>query len=489
MAAFVTLMAAVTFWPGAYYIRLHEGDTLHLISILLRMEEGQRPHLDFMTPIGALAFAPIVLFMKAGFGVGTAILAAQYLVVALLAPAIWWVALSRYPGRLAWLFAGVAMTLILGMMFGGTEASVSISMHYNRWAWAVTFVVVSAALLPVIGRERPRIDGLILGAGAAALVLIKLTFFVGVVPAIILLLLLRRDWITLVTALSVGLLVAVSVVFWAGFDYWLAYLRDLLVVASSDGRSQPSESYGATAASPAYLGASLLALAAVVILRRSGARMEGLALLLLYPGFVLVAWQNWGNEPTWLWLLGLLLMALRPTIADLGGFLKGRAMLTIVAAMALALSFGPMVNMLLSPFRHLATDKSKYVALVPGDRHLADLLTVKTRALRLDGRVPLLVPGAEDAPWNDAEVRDEPAVLAGEVLASCEAPAWYVDLDGRDRHRFGYGGLWCRGADFHYRRPLGFLAVRSAGTPTRRSALVDNVCQSLTAPVVWDVGN
>ena len=119
MAAFVTLMAAVTFWPGAYYIRLHEGDTLHLISILLRMEEGQRPHLDFMTPIGALAFAPIVLFMKAGFGVGTAILAAQYLVVALLAPAIWWVALSRYPGRLAWLFAGVAMTLILGMMFGG----------------------------------------------------------------------------------------------------------------------------------------------------------------------------------------------------------------------------------------------------------------------------------------------------------------------------------------------------------------------------------
>ena len=197
-------------------------------------------------------------------------------------------------------------------------------------------MVVSAALLPVIGRERPRIDGLILGAGAAALVLIKLTFFVGVVPAIILLLLLRRDWITLVTALSVGLLVAVSVVFWAGFDYWLAYLRDLLVVASSDGRSQPSESYGATAASPAYLGASLLALAAVVILRRSGARMEGLALLLLYPGFVLVAWQNWGNEPTWLWLLGLLLMALRPTIADLGGFLKGRAMLTIVAAMALA---------------------------------------------------------------------------------------------------------------------------------------------------------
>ncbi|NKB27067.1 MAG: hypothetical protein GKR99_05750 [Rhodobacteraceae bacterium] len=441
MIGFAAVLGGVTFWPGAFYIRLHEGDTLHLVSILLRMEDGQRPHLDFMTPIGALAFAPIVLFLKTGLGVGMSILAAQFLVAAVLAPAIWWVALSRYPGRWAWVFAAVALTLVLGMMFGGTEAS--ISMHYNRWAWAVTFLMVSVAVLPVIGRPRPRIDGVILGAGAAALVLTKMAFFVGVGPAILLILVVRRKMATLGVAVIVGGLVAVGIALWGGVDFWASYARDLLVVATAETRPHPGAGYAGTAASPAFLGGSLLALAAVVILRRSGAKNAGLALMLLFPGFVLIAWQNWGNEPRWLWLLGLMLVPLGLRIDnEAGDWLRGRRALTLVAAMAMALSFGTFINILLSPFRHVATDKSDYVALISGDPRLADLLTVDIRALRLNRRVDLTMPGATDAPWNDPDLRDEPAILLGEALEPCETQlgisAWTAAISA-DLAAAGYG--------------------------------------------------
>ncbi len=77
---------------------------MHLLQILLRMSEGQMPHLDFVTPIGILAFLPIVVFMKAGMDVGQAFMFGQVLVGALFFPAIWWVAMSRLGGVWRYVF-------------------------------------------------------------------------------------------------------------------------------------------------------------------------------------------------------------------------------------------------------------------------------------------------------------------------------------------------------------------------------------------------
>ena len=176
MAGLLAILGAVTFWPGAFFIRLHEGDTLHLIDILLRMNAGQWPHLDFMTPIGALSFAPILVFVKSGLGIGQSILVAQYLVALVLAPAIWWTAFSRYPGRWAYLFAAVVLVTIVGLMYGSTDPGVSISMHYNRWSWAISFVIVSLVFLPPLGASYPRLEGAIIGAGAAALLILGKKF-------------------------------------------------------------------------------------------------------------------------------------------------------------------------------------------------------------------------------------------------------------------------------------------------------------------------
>ena len=67
------IMAALSLSKGALLISAHEGDTYHLLDILFRMEMGLKPHQDFMTPLGLLSLWPILVFLKAGYGIGTAI--------------------------------------------------------------------------------------------------------------------------------------------------------------------------------------------------------------------------------------------------------------------------------------------------------------------------------------------------------------------------------------------------------------------------------
>jgi len=45
---------------GAVLILSFDGDALHMAQIVLRMAEGQIPHQDFVTPLGLMAFLPIV---------------------------------------------------------------------------------------------------------------------------------------------------------------------------------------------------------------------------------------------------------------------------------------------------------------------------------------------------------------------------------------------------------------------------------------------
>ena len=56
----IATLGGVAVLKGGFYVAKHEGDTLHLLQIVFRMAEGEWPHLDFMTPIGVLAFWPIV---------------------------------------------------------------------------------------------------------------------------------------------------------------------------------------------------------------------------------------------------------------------------------------------------------------------------------------------------------------------------------------------------------------------------------------------
>jgi len=202
-------------------------------------EAGQWPHLDFMTPIGVLAIWPIAMFVKAGLGFGHAIFAAQVAVaLVLLAPA-WRAAGSRFSGKWALLYGGYVMVLCLALVHGQEERSVSISMHYNRWAWALAYIAIPLAVLKPIGRPRPWLDGALIGLAMAATVLIKVTYFVAFVPAILIALLARRQGRMTLAALLAGLLVAAGVTLALGLGFWQAYMNDLLEVSRSSIRAGP----------------------------------------------------------------------------------------------------------------------------------------------------------------------------------------------------------------------------------------------------------
>ncbi len=422
MAGLLGLYALVFLAKGGLFISKHEGDTLHLLQMLLRMGQGDWPHLDFVTPIGVLAFAPISAFLEAGLGIGHAIHAGQLLVAAVLFVPAWWVAKTRFDGAWAYLFAATVLIFATALVYGEVDDSVSISMHYNRWAWALSFLAITAAILP--GREgpSPRMDGVVIGLAMAAMAMIKITYFAAFFIPVLVGLFARGAGRTVLWALLAGLVTVAAVTLWVGTPViWLAYLRDLLNVAASDVRPQPGRDFSYVVSAPAYLGGSLVALLAVIFLRQAGRMTEGLVLLLLLPGFFYVTFQNFGNDPQWLWLLGLLLIALRPSGPVFNGFgWDLQKAITYAGVAAFAFATPSFLNLAASPFRHFATDVEKYAPLMPGSGVHEDLQTYAPRASRVDVRRAFDGPDTLFASLYDDDAREDTNVaFKGRDLDYC----------------------------------------------------------------------
>ena len=154
----------------------------------------------------------------------------------------------------------------------------------------------------------------------AFLLLCKVTYFAAFAPVVLVALLLRKAWGSLIGSLVAGLQVMGVTTAFAGFGFWGAYLGDLLTVAGSDVRAQPGAGLQTIIGAPAYLGGSLVLLLGVVLLRQAGEDALGLLLLLLVPGFIYVTFQNFGNDPQWLMLLAILLLVPQPDADKLNGF-------------------------------------------------------------------------------------------------------------------------------------------------------------------------
>lgn len=439
------VLALVPVLRGALVIGKHEGDTLHLADIVLRMADfGQLPHLDFMTPIGIGAVWPIAIFAEAGMGFGHAFFAAQALVAALLfLPAIR-AASSRLPGGLAWALALYIIVLCLAMVHGEANAASSVSMHYNRWAWAMAYIAVPLAMFEPLGRRRPGLDGVILGLMLAGMAMVKVTYFAAFLPAIVIALVARRDLRTLGVALVTGFAVAGLLTLLLGMTFWLGYLHDLATVAASERRAAPGEDLGGVLALPAYLTGTLTLLATVIFLRQAGRMTEGMVLLFLVPSFVYVTYQNFGNDPQWLVLLGIIALALRPETGVTNGFgwRLGTA-LTLAGVMAFTLGAASVVNLVWSPFRMAFTQQEAPRPLLSMRPQDSDVLVEGARLYRVAMTIAGDRPGMPYADYAELADRDEPGVLNGEELADCEIStgmdAWF-ETAARDLQGAGYGG-------------------------------------------------
>lgn len=431
LVAVIAALGSITLAKGGLFIAKHEGDTLHLLQIVFRMADGEWPHLDFMTPIGIMAFLPIVAFLKQGFSIGQAIISSQILVALILLPAVFWVAYSRLHNALAYLFGLVVLVLALALVHGETDRLVSISMHYNRWSWAVSYVVIALAALPCAAARKDMADGAIIGLGVAFLLLVKVTYFIAFGPAVVAALLLRGQGRVLAISLLTGVLALAAMTVFTGVEFWVAYLGDLQTVAGSKVRPQPGAPLNIIIGSPAYLGGSLTLVAGVILLRQAKERVLGLVLLLLTPGFFYVTYQNFGNDPQWLMLLAILLLVPRPDAEATNGlgWPLGRA-LTLAATAALAFAAPSFLNLAYSPFRHARVDPAKYTPMLARSERNRDLQGRVVRSNRVDGVIAL------DGPGSGLEDRREPAkraethaVFQGEDLPDCELQlgliAWF----------------------------------------------------------------
>ncbi len=419
--ALIVAMCGVSLLKGGLYIGKHEGDTLHMLQIVFRMVAGQWPHLDFMTPIGALAAGPIVLFVTLGYGIGMAFILAQTLVAIVLLLPLWWVAWSRLDGILPYLFGFFVLVLVTALVHGEAQPSISLSMHYNRWAWAISFIAITCAALPNLAVPRPILDGLVVGLSMAALLMLKVTYFAAFSVPVALALLLRGAGLSLIIALVTGAVAGALFTLFAGVDFWLAYLGDLLLVARSEIRAAPSASFSEVIAAPAYVGASLLAVLSVVLLRQSDQAIGGIVLLTLVPGFFYVTYQNYANDPQWLLLLGVLVLAMLPTSPMRNGFgWDLRLALIAVATAAFALATPSILNLAYSPFRHLGIEVAEYTPLLPKAGIHTDLQVTKVRGGHVVANVPLDGPGGVFATYVSPYDRPASVSFRGEELPECE---------------------------------------------------------------------
>lgn len=412
------VLAALLLAPGHLAVSGIEGDVLHALDGAMRMAMGGLPHLDFATPLGILAFGIPALPLGAGLGPGLSLIASNLAVALLAIPALLWLRATRLSGWPALLLGLWVLIECAGLVHDATTPTVTMALYYNRWGWAV-FAMLALLLLIDPSERREAGDGLMLGLGAAFLVLVKVTFFAALLLPATIWILSGRRWRTLGWAGASGLAVAAAVTLWTGGPgFWLAYLSDLLMVAGSETRPSPGLSLAEIMAAPQHVMASFALLGGIVALRLAGLKARGLILLTLLPGMIYVTFQNWANAPVWLVPLALVLL-------DSAMRVEGRRVMGLDARVALgglALIAGTQVtpyvaNMAASPFRHLAIDREEFSAAmaVPG---WDDVLFETRRGALATAQVPMGTP-PDDIEEPGAKWELTPFVFQGRSFPAC----------------------------------------------------------------------
>ncbi len=433
LLAISLLSFAVLMAPEYLLITGHEGDLIHTMDLVYRMAAGDRQHIETMTPLGVLTIWPIAVFVEAGFPPGRAVRLAAVAMCTAFLPMIWWVSVSRLEGVLRFAFAGGLVLLCTALVFGGDVPSISLSMYYNRWAWVLASLIVVVLFLPsrVEGGWGALLDGVVLGVCGAALVLIKATYVLALAPFVLVALAHdRRGKVLLMAGLAGLVCLALASIVLGGFAYWKGYLGDLLLTATSALRPQPGETFASLLAKPAFLPGTALLLLTIVYWRKTRLAREGLFLLILGPGLIYITYQNWGNDPKWLALLAVLLLA-RPNPEGAQAFLRvpARAFGQVLAVAALVMIAPSLINLASSPYRHLAMSSEGFAPLFT-DLSRDDIrVRISThRAPRTRGVLEGIVFGESYEAETTGEEADQTPkhMLNGERLPDCNAQTGLV---------------------------------------------------------------
>ncbi|MEO0916927.1 MAG: hypothetical protein AAFY31_08080 [Pseudomonadota bacterium] len=393
---------ALSWLAGGLYLDTHEGDSYHLLDVLTRMSRGETPHVDFVTPLGALAFWPMSWFMQFGVSAGMAMIYAQVLVAGALFPIVLYAAATRLPRGLAIYFGMLVLGLVLALSYGTATSGVGISMHYNRWAWSIAFVLLLVVFVPSRTAYRPFLEGVFVGLLVACLALLKVTYFVALAPVAALALWQMHKGRGVIAAVVSGLLIATIVTIQEGFAFWFAYLSDLRLVAGNDIRPFVGTTFDQILAGPSYIGGTLAAVAAALVIRVTQPTVTGIAAFLLVPGLLYITYQNFGNDPQWLMVLPVLVLALRPAPGTSTLFgIDAHRVAQFTALAAFVLIFPSLFNVMLSPIKHASFDKARFIPMLPEDAGHQDIFVRRDRAYMMTAQV---FRDQEAGPWAPYEV-------------------------------------------------------------------------------------
>jgi hypothetical protein len=192
---------------------------------------------------------------------------------------------------------------------------------------------------------------------------------------------------------------------------WPAYFGDLALVASTDIRPRAGVSIGTLLTAPQYVLGNAVLLLSIVVLRRGVDEKMGLALILLGPGMIYVSYQNYGNDPKWLALIAVMMLAVSRTPQVIA--------LAVIACTLIASSF---FNMATSPMRHFIVEQGAYRPLFEGTNYVedhGDIYTKSERAHRILARRPMQFESTEFSYLNELADHMPLAEFLGEELPAC----------------------------------------------------------------------
>lgn len=228
LLAFTGLLAGLRWYTGSLPLADESGarDSIFLLDQANRVASGQRPHVDFISPLGVLQY----MLMHLGVlicGVRGAALTAGYLAFLPLLFAGTFIICAK---RLAILPAGILTLANVAMLLGATALGGVFSLSsyetmYNRVGFAIVSPLFIAALLPV-KNKLGFFDGVCVGLLFGCAIFLKINFALGAAALLIFGMVLKNIKLKNLPSISVGsLLVAVAVA---------VYLRGNLVAYFAD---------------------------------------------------------------------------------------------------------------------------------------------------------------------------------------------------------------------------------------------------------------
>ncbi|MEC9435537.1 MAG: hypothetical protein VYD87_21745 [Pseudomonadota bacterium] len=336
-AVFVVALLA----PGRMVVSNMEGDVFHLLDGVTRMRLGQAPHLDFRTPLGILAYLPVAAWE--GLGLGRSLALSHAIAAAVCLPGLAWIGLSRLRAGPALGYAAVVLITATTLSWDPLAKGATAAMSYNRWGWALLMVGGAILLLDRVAPSRRNgagavIDGLLIGTLGAILLFLKVTFVVGLAGLWLVWVLTGAERRAVLVSVLAGLGLALALgLATGGVEAFSAYVDDLLAVADA-GEIRPMSAARPTVAVITPEGLLLLSCALIggLALARGGRGREALRFAAACLAAFLLAWQNFGHDPTSMSALAVALLALSGRLAP-GALAFGRPAASVAFCAALVM--------------------------------------------------------------------------------------------------------------------------------------------------------